>query len=109
MGNALSNVSMRAVVPLVCKVGFSVTGDGTALGVASQLCNNPNGYTLHALATGDVDGAFLVVDGARIALQSGREVTIGQSSGPARKLTPVGYEPGDGSEGGNLELRIEAN
>ena len=109
MGSASSTVSMRAVVPLVCKVGFTPTGDNETLGVASQLCNNPTGYTLHALATGDVSGAYLVVGNNRVALVPGQEVLIEQSEGPARKSTAIGYEAGAGRDGGNLKLRIEAN
>lgn len=100
---------MRATVPLVCRVGFTPAGSADLLGVASQLCNNPTGYTLHALATGDVDGAFVIVDNRRIALTPGEEVLILASDGPARKDSSIGYEPNQDSEGGNLTLRIEAN
>lgn len=109
MGDSSATVSMRATVPLVCRVGFTPAGSGELLGVASQLCNNPTGYTLHALATGDVDGAFVIVDNRRIALIPGQEVLILASDVPARKDTLVRYEANEDSEGGNLTLRIEAN
>jgi hypothetical protein len=109
VGSASTSVSMRATVPLVCRVSFTPGTSPNLLGIASQLCNNPTGYTLHALATGDVDGAFVIVDNRRIALIPGQEVLILASDGPARKDTLIGYEPSEGSEGGNLTLRIEAN
>lgn len=109
MNSGSATISMRAVVPLVCRVGFTAGGDESALGVATQLCNNPNGNSLYALATGDVSGANLIVEGRRIALSPGEEVLIESTSGPVRKSTVIGYDPGRSSEGGNLTLRIEAN
>jgi hypothetical protein len=107
-GGASTNVSMRATVPLVCRVSFAPAGSPDLLGIASQLCNSPKGYTLNALAMGDVDGAFVIVDNRRIALIPGQEVLILASDGPARKDTVIGYEPSEESEGGSLTLRIEA-
>lgn len=104
-----TTVSMRAVVPIVCRVGFTAGGTDDVLGVASQLCNSADGYTLHALATGDVSGAALIVEGRRIPLSPGQEVLIEHANGPVSKSTTIGYDAGDNSEGGNLTLRIEAN
>jgi hypothetical protein len=109
MSSGAATVSMRAIVPVVCRVGFTAGGPADALGVASQLCNNPTGYTLHALATGDVDGAVLIIDGQRIPLIEGEKVLIEDSAFPANKATVIGYDPGANSDGGDLTLLIEAN
>lgn len=100
---------MRATVPLVCRVSFTASGDQDTLGLASQFCNSPDGYTLYASATGDVDGAELIINNSRVPLVEGEEVAILQSNAPARKTSVIGYEPSQDSTGGNLTLRIEAN
>jgi hypothetical protein len=108
MGSASASVSMRAVVPLVCRVGFTPSTEPNVLGEASQLCNDADGYTLYALATGDVNNASLSINGTRVPLVAGREVVIEEADHPVSKKNTIGYDPGENSSGGNLTLRIEA-
>jgi hypothetical protein len=85
---------MRATLPLVCRVGFPPADTAELLGIASQLCNNPTGHTLHALQTGDIDGAFFIIDNQKIAMTPGQEILLLSSSCPARIDSRVRFEPG---------------
>jgi hypothetical protein len=109
-----SSIRLEAEVPLVCSValsGGSTTFDSNGralLGQTQEFCNNAAGYVLLASATGDVDGAFIWVDGQRFALSANREFPIATVSSAARLGRSIQFDAGITNGGGQLSLRIVA-
>jgi hypothetical protein len=109
-----SSLSLEAYVPVSCSVGFSFSptafdGEGRAnLGRTSETCNSGSGYRLYARATGDVDGTSLIVDGRSVNLAPGREVLLVDEVGAGSIARKIDYLSETLSDGGSLQLRIEA-
>lgn len=107
-------MSLEAYVPVACSVGFSsdvsqFDASGRAsLGTTSETCNSGLGYRLYGRATGDVDGASLIVDGRRVDLAAGREVLLVDETGAGSIARDIDYYAQTLSDGGSLQLRIEA-
>jgi hypothetical protein len=108
------SLSLEAYVPVACSVGFSSSPSQfdsrgrTSLGTTSETCNSGLGYRLYARATGDVDGASLIVDGRQVDLAPGREVLLVDEVGAGAIARNIDYYTQTLSDGGNLQLRIEA-
>jgi hypothetical protein len=113
--SASQSVSVRAVVPLQCRVSLDVSSGqfdetGVArLGSTDEFCNSAFGYRIFARAEGAVDGASIIVDGRKYPLTSGSEFAIVNSQGPAVTSRAISYDAGITEGGGRLTLRIEAN
>jgi hypothetical protein len=109
-----TSVSLEAQVPVACSVGFSVAqsrfdSEGRAtLGRTSETCNSGSGYRLYARATGDVDGTSLIIDGHEVELAPGREVLLVDEVGAGSIARKIDYYSETLSDGGSLQLRIEA-
>ena len=107
-------MSLEAYVPVACSVGFSSGSaqfDDTGrakLGRTSENCNSGSGYRIYARATGDVDGTSLSVDGREVALVAGREVLLVDEIGAGTIAREIVYKSEALSDGGSLELRMEA-
>jgi hypothetical protein len=107
-------VSLEAYVPVSCSVGFSFSASsfdsaGRAnLGRTSETCNSGSGYRIYARATGDVDGTSLIVDGREVDLASGREVVLVDEIGAGSIARKIDYYSQSLSDGGSVQLRIEA-
>ncbi len=108
------SVSLEAYVPISCSVGFSFAAsrfddEGLAnLGRTSETCNSGSGYRIYARATGDVDGTRLIVDGRGVNLAPGREVLLVDEVGAGSIARKIDYYSETLSDGGSLQLRIEA-
>lgn len=108
------SMTIEANVPVSCSVGFSFApgrfnGDGRAtLGRTSETCNSGSGYRLYARATGDVDGTSLFIDGTEVELAPGREVLLVDEVGAGSIARKIDYYSETLSDGGSLQLRIEA-
>jgi hypothetical protein len=108
------SMSLEAYVPVACSVGFSFApsrfnNDGLAtLGRTDETCNSGSGYRLFARATGDVDGTSLIVDGREVDLAPGREVLLVDEDGAGSIARKIDYYSETLSDGGSLQLRIEA-
>jgi hypothetical protein len=109
------NIGLRAEVPLLCNVSMQ-GGDGVfdangvaVLGTTAEFCNNAQGYTLLARATGDVDGASLLVDGQAFPLSSNVEFAVATSPSAARTGRLIAFDAGASNGGGRLSLRIVAH
>jgi hypothetical protein len=112
--SASQSVSVRAEVPLSCRVSlqggtgeFNTTGVA-ALGSTSEFCNSANGYQIFARAEGNVDGARIIVDNRSFPLAAGTEFAVVNSNGPAVTSRTIGYDAGNTDGGGRLTLRIQA-
>ncbi len=114
MGDSSQSITMNAVVPLVCNVGFDAgnatyDANGIAeLGTTREFCNSGNGYKVYARTSGTDAGASLVVGTSRFEITNGQEILIADLSNPARTSRPIYLDAGDGNGGGSLSLRIEA-
>ncbi|MBN8649426.1 MAG: hypothetical protein J0L55_15840 [Caulobacterales bacterium] len=114
MGNSSQAITMNAIVPLVCNVGFEAgnaqyNDSGVAeLGATREFCNSGNGYKVYARTTGTDSGASLVVGSSRYEITNGSEILIADLSGPAKTSRQIYLDAGEGNGGGSLSLRIEA-
>ncbi len=104
-----ASVSMRGEVPLVCRVAFTPLPGNATQGETVEFCNNAAGYTLFARATGNANGAALIVNGVPIPLISGQDVAIGGATGPAQKTSSISIDPSQANQLQSLTLRIQAN
>ncbi len=108
------SMSLEAYVPVSCSVGFAFSpgrfnSEGRAtLGRTSETCNSGSGYRLYARATGDVDGTSLIIDGNEVDLAPGREVLLVDEAGAGSIARKIDYYSETLSDGGSLQLRIEA-
>jgi hypothetical protein len=108
------SLSIEANVPVACSVGFSFSpsrfdnAGRATLGRTSETCNSGSGYRLYARATGDVDGTSLIVDGREVNLAPGRDVLLVDEVGAGSIARKIDYLSETLSDGGSLELRIEA-
>jgi hypothetical protein len=107
-------MSLEAYIPVSCSVGFSFApasfdNQGRAnLGRTSETCNSGSGYRIYARATGDVDGTSLIVDGREVSLVAGRDVLLVDEVGAGSIARKIDYYSQTLTEGGSLQLRIEA-
>jgi hypothetical protein len=108
------SMSIEAYVPVACSVGFAAArtqfdADGRAnLGKTAETCNSGSGYRLYARAVGDVDGTSLFVDGREVRLAPGREVLLVDEVGAGTIARDIDYYSGSLSDGGSLQIRLEA-
>jgi hypothetical protein len=109
-----ASMSLQVYVPVSCSLEFSSVSsrfdaDGrTSLGRTSETCNSGAGYRLIARATGDVDGTSLIVDGRHVNLAAGREVVLVDENGAGSTAREIDYYAQTLSEGGSVQIRIEA-
>lgn len=57
---------------------------------------------------GDVDGTSLFVDGREVRLAPGREVVLVDEVGAGTIARDIDYDSGSLSDGGSLQIRLEA-
>ncbi len=108
------SLGLQAYIPVACSVAFSgasaqFDSEGRAkLGRTSETCNSGAGYRIFARASGDVAGTSLSVDGREVALVPGREVLLVDEVGAGSIAREIVYNAQSMSDGGSLELRMEA-
>ena len=113
-GPTSQSISLQGEVPLICRVTLAggsseFNSAGLAsLGSAAEFCNSGSGYRVYARADGGVDGASIIVDGARFALSPGVEFLMASSTTPNSLSRNIVFDAGDTDGGGRLSLRIIA-
>lgn len=113
-GPSSQSIGITANVPLLCRVDFNggnvlAAGDGpVTLGQTDEFCNSARGYRLIAMATGQVDGASLIVNGTTYPLSPGDSFPLVNSNNPDKTARAIVYNPGSSAGGGNLSLQIVA-
>lgn len=75
-------VAITARASTVCRIDFSgaapsaLPAGETFLGQMTELCNSADGYRLVVRHPRDLDNAYIIIDGQRIALASSADETV---------------------------------